>query len=87
MRVPADDASRKKLARLPQGDTREFEYRERRNGAMHRRYWALCGLISQNVEGYASADMALWDCGEEGTDEPRLVAYGTQVFLFSFPPA
>lgn len=54
--VPADDASRKKLARLPQGDTREFEYRERRNGAMHRRYWALCGLISQNVEGYASAE-------------------------------
>ena len=38
-------------------------------------------------EGYASADMALWDCGDAGTDEPRLVAYGTQVFLFSFPPA
>ncbi len=37
-------------------------------------------------EGYASADMALWDCGDDGTDEPRLVAYGTQVFLFSFPP-
>jgi len=38
-------------------------------------------------EGYASADMALWDCGEDGEGEPRLVAYGTQVFLFSFPPA
>ena len=37
--------------------------------------------------GYASADMALWDCGDDGTGEPRLVAYGTQVFLFSFPPS
>ena len=36
-------------------------------------------------DGYASADMALWDCGEDGTDRPRLVAYGTQLFLFSFP--
>ncbi len=35
-------------------------------------------------EGYASADMALWDCGQDGTDAPRLVAYATQVFLFSF---
>jgi acyl-CoA thioesterase len=34
--------------------------------------------------GYASADMALWDCGPEGTAEPRLVAYATQLFLFSF---
>jgi acyl-CoA thioesterase len=31
-------------------------------------------------DGYASADMALWDLA----DEPRLVAYATQVFLFSF---
>jgi acyl-CoA thioesterase len=36
-------------------------------------------------DGYASADMALWDCGEQGTDRPRLVAYATQLFLFSFP--
>ena len=35
-------------------------------------------------DGYASADMALWDCGEEGEDVPRLVAYATQLFLFSF---
>jgi acyl-CoA thioesterase len=34
--------------------------------------------------GYASADMALWDCGPEGTAVPRLVAYATQLFLFSF---
>ncbi len=34
--------------------------------------------------GYASADMALWDCGPDGTGRPRLVAYGTQLFLFSF---
>lgn len=35
-------------------------------------------------DGYASADMALWDCGDQGTDQPRLVAYATQLFLFSF---
>lgn len=31
-------------------------------------------------DGYASADMAIWDLEAE----PRLVAYATQVFLFSF---
>ena len=36
-------------------------------------------------DGYASADMALWDCGKDGRDPPRLVAYGTQMFLFTFP--
>ena len=35
-------------------------------------------------DGYASADMALWDYGPEGADAPRLVAYATQLFLFSF---
>ena len=36
-------------------------------------------------DGYASADMALWDCGEDGRGSPRLVAYATQLFLFTFP--
>ena len=36
-------------------------------------------------DGYASADMALWDCGEDGAATPRLVAYATQLFLFTFP--
>lgn len=35
-------------------------------------------------DGYASADMALWDCGPDGTGTPRLVAYATQLFLFRF---
>jgi hypothetical protein len=35
-------------------------------------------------DGYSSADMALWDCGDDGTGRPRLVAYATQLFLFSF---
>ena len=35
-------------------------------------------------DGYASADMALWDCGVGCDEEPRLVAYATQLFLFSF---
>jgi acyl-CoA thioesterase len=36
-------------------------------------------------DGYASADMALWDYGEDCRAEPRLVAYATQLFLFTFP--
>lgn len=36
-------------------------------------------------DGYASADMALWDCGDDGGSPPRLVAYATQLFLFTFP--
>lgn len=35
-------------------------------------------------DGYASADMSLWDCGSDGTAPPRLVAYATQVFFFTF---
>ncbi len=35
-------------------------------------------------DGYASADMALWDYGADGDQPPRLVAYATQLFLFSF---
>jgi acyl-CoA thioesterase len=35
-------------------------------------------------DGYASADMALWDCGLDGAGTPRLVAYATQLFFFSF---
>lgn len=38
-------------------------------------------------DGYASADMALWDYGPEADLAPRLVAYATQLFLFSFAPA
>jgi len=34
--------------------------------------------------GYASADIALWDCGENASSTPRLIAYATQLFLFSF---
>jgi acyl-CoA thioesterase len=35
-------------------------------------------------DGYASADMALWDCGPDGGAQPRLVAYATQLFIFTF---
>jgi len=34
--------------------------------------------------GYASVEMALWDCGVDGTEVPRLVAYATQLCLFTF---
>lgn len=47
--------------------------------------WVLCHNTARHAgDGYASADMALWDCGEDGGAPPRLVAYATQVFLFSF---
>jgi acyl-CoA thioesterase len=51
--------------------------------------WRSTWLLAHNRarfagDGYASADMALWDCGEDGSDHPRLVAYATQLFLFSF---
>ena len=35
-------------------------------------------------DGYASVDMALWDFGADSADAPRLVAYATQLSLFSF---
>ncbi len=35
-------------------------------------------------DGYASADVALWDYGPDCRSVPRLVAYGTQIFLFTF---
>lgn len=35
-------------------------------------------------DGYASADMAVWDYGPGCDEPPRLVAYATQLFLFSF---
>ena len=47
--------------------------------------WVLAHNRARHAsDGYASADMALWDCGPEGTDEPRLVVYATQLFLFTF---
>jgi acyl-CoA thioesterase len=47
--------------------------------------WVLAHNRARSAgDGYASADMALWDCGDQGQGEPRLVAYATQLFLFSF---
>lgn len=47
--------------------------------------WVLAHNRARHAgDGYASADMALWDCGPDGSDAPRLVAYGTQLFFFTF---
>ena len=47
--------------------------------------WVLAHSRSRYAgDGYASADMALWDCGDDGRSAPRLVAYATQMFIFSF---
>lgn len=48
--------------------------------------WVLAHSHTRHADdGYASAEMALWDCGADGTGTPRLVTYATQLFLFSFP--
>lgn len=47
--------------------------------------WILAHNTARHAgEGYASADMALWDCGDDGSAPPRLVAHATQVFFFTF---
>jgi acyl-CoA thioesterase len=47
--------------------------------------WVLAHNRARHAgDGYASADMALWDLGPACDDEPRLVAYATQLFLFTF---
>ncbi len=47
--------------------------------------WVLCHNTARHAgDGYASADMALWDCGDDGDAAPRLVAHATQVFFFTF---
>jgi acyl-CoA thioesterase len=47
--------------------------------------WVLAHNRARHAgDGYASADMALWDCGADGNAEPRLVTYATQLFFFRF---
>lgn len=47
--------------------------------------WLLCHNTARWAgDGYASTDMALYDCGADGGDGPRLVAYATQLCLFTF---
>jgi acyl-CoA thioesterase len=47
--------------------------------------WVLAHNRARHAgDGYASIDMALWDCGPDGTARPRLVAYATQVMFFAF---
>ena len=47
--------------------------------------WLLCHNTARYAgDGYASADMAIWDCGPDGRDTPRLVSYATQLFFFTF---
>lgn len=46
--------------------------------------WVLCHNQARFAgDGYASVDMAMWDYGPQCSDTPRLVAYGTQVCLFT----
>jgi hypothetical protein len=44
--------------------------------------WVFAHNLARHAgQGYASADMALWDFGPDGDDEGRLVAYATQVLF------
>ncbi len=47
--------------------------------------WVLAHNTARHAgDGYASADMSLWDCGDDGRGAPRLLAHGTQVCYFTF---
>lgn len=47
--------------------------------------WVLAhNTVRHAGDGYASADMSLWDCGDDGAAPPTLVAHATQVFFFTF---
>jgi hypothetical protein len=47
--------------------------------------WVFAHNLARHAgQGYASAEMALWDFGPDGNDEGRLVAYATQVCFFTF---
>lgn len=47
--------------------------------------WVLAHNRARHAgDGYASVDMALWDYGPDAASDPRLVAYATQLCLFSF---
>ena len=47
--------------------------------------WVFAHNLARHAgQGYASAEMALWDFGPDGNEEGRLVAYATQVCFFSF---
>jgi len=53
--------------------------------------WRSQWLLGANTarwagDGYASVDMALWDLGDDCRGEPHLVAYATQLCLFTFLP-
>jgi acyl-CoA thioesterase len=48
--------------------------------------WVLAHNRARHAgHGYASGDMALWDLGDDRRSPPRLVAYATQLFFFTFP--
>ena len=74
-----------------EGQHEDRQRRRRAEGVERRPQGAVPGPVHLDaprprhaVEGYGPADMALWDSGPDGTSAPRLVAYATQLFLFSF---
>lgn len=59
---PADDDAREVFRRIPTGLTVRGSVSRPRNGSMHRKYWALCKLISDasgDFPNAASVDLAI----------------------------
>lgn len=56
--APVDDAAKRTLEKIPQGNYVHVEYKRPRNGSMHRRYWALVQMIYENTTLYGSAEQA-----------------------------
>jgi len=54
--TPADDHARRILEKIDQGKTVNVEYKQPRNGPMHRRFWALCQMVYDNSDTYGSAE-------------------------------
>lgn len=54
---PDDDAASAVLRKVPLGAVVKVEVRRPRNLSAHRRWFALCNLIYQNCEQYASPDV------------------------------
>jgi hypothetical protein len=56
--VPAEDEAAEMIAKMPEGKDVVVEVRQARNPKQHRLYWALMGLLADNVEWIPHKDAA-----------------------------
>jgi hypothetical protein len=55
---PAHDADERWLAKKKTGAFLELEIREPRNGALHRKWWALCNYLAEHHSGFPDSEKA-----------------------------